>query len=286
MLIGMSPEEIQAAFDRVRVHLDAPEAYLKNAGLRACRTFGSLPPGEGTKALLDVGGMNGLFAAIYFDVFRYKSVNVIGNDAPASGVVKVRHDGGEYEIAAKQCDIEMERWPFEDESFDTIVCTEVLEHMLFDPMFVANEMCRVLKPGGQVLVTVPNTVSDECLLHLLNDRQPGYLRYYNTLAVQRGTKDIDAIANMGHFHEYTRSDLECLLKAAGFEGVEVRGFSYKPANVEGFRFNLALKLLRWMFPRARRIHETNLLATGRKKEYRPLAERAERFPAPLYRTIH
>ena len=236
--------------------------------------------------MLDVGGMNGLFSSIYFDVFRYKTVMVIGDDAPASGMVNVQYDGGQYEIPAKQCDIEMQPWPFADETFDTIVCTEVLEHMLFDPMFAATEMSRVLKPGGQVLITVPNTVSDDCLLYLLNDRQPGYLRYYNTLVVRRGKKDIDAISNMGHFHEYTRGDLECLLAAAGFEGVEVTGFSYKPADMDSFRFRIALKILSWVFPRARRIRGTNLLAVGRKKAYVPLEQNPNRFPKPLYREIH
>ncbi len=44
--------------------------------------------------------------------------------------------------------------PFADSSFDWVFTSEVLEHV-FDPnMFVA-EMARVLKPCGQVLLTVP-----------------------------------------------------------------------------------------------------------------------------------
>lgn len=47
-----------------------------------------------------------------------------------------------------------ERFPFGNDSFDVIWCSEVLEH-LFDPRFALREMYRVLNPGGRLLVTVP-----------------------------------------------------------------------------------------------------------------------------------
>jgi ubiquinone/menaquinone biosynthesis C-methylase UbiE len=47
------------------------------------------------------------------------------------------------------------RLPFPDASFDLAVCLEVLEHLV-DPQLAASEMLRILRPGGRVLVTVPN----------------------------------------------------------------------------------------------------------------------------------
>jgi SAM-dependent methyltransferase len=47
-----------------------------------------------------------------------------------------------------------ERLPFDDDTFDVIWCSEVLEH-LFDPGFALREMFRVMAPGGRLLVTVP-----------------------------------------------------------------------------------------------------------------------------------
>jgi SAM-dependent methyltransferase len=44
--------------------------------------------------------------------------------------------------------------PFGDESFDTILCTEVLEHAASPDALIA-EIERVLKPGGTLLATVP-----------------------------------------------------------------------------------------------------------------------------------
>jgi SAM-dependent methyltransferase len=40
-------------------------------------------------------------------------------------------------------------------AFDGAVCSEVFEH-LFDPLQSAREICRVLKPGGVLVCTVPN----------------------------------------------------------------------------------------------------------------------------------
>jgi SAM-dependent methyltransferase len=47
--------------------------------------------------------------------------------------------------------------PFPDASFDRALCLDVLEHLTFEeqPRALA-ELFRVLKPGGEVLVSVPN----------------------------------------------------------------------------------------------------------------------------------
>lgn len=45
--------------------------------------------------------------------------------------------------------------PFKDKSFDRIIATEILEHIPNDEE-VISEINRVLKPGGIVMVTVPN----------------------------------------------------------------------------------------------------------------------------------
>lgn len=45
-------------------------------------------------------------------------------------------------------------FPFGSESFDSLVCNEVLEHV-FAPTEFVRELNRVLKPGGHLLLTVP-----------------------------------------------------------------------------------------------------------------------------------
>jgi ubiquinone/menaquinone biosynthesis C-methylase UbiE len=49
--------------------------------------------------------------------------------------------------------------PFKDRSFDTIILSEILEHVI-DEKQVISEVKRVLKPGGVVFVTVPNYIDE------------------------------------------------------------------------------------------------------------------------------
>lgn len=49
---------------------------------------------------------------------------------------------------------DIEAMPFEDQSFSTVVCTEVLEHVPY-PATALEEMRRVLKPGGVLIGSVP-----------------------------------------------------------------------------------------------------------------------------------
>jgi ubiquinone/menaquinone biosynthesis C-methylase UbiE len=49
---------------------------------------------------------------------------------------------------------DIEAMPFEDRSFSTVVCTEVLEHVPYPDKALA-EMARVLKPGGLLIGSVP-----------------------------------------------------------------------------------------------------------------------------------
>lgn len=48
-----------------------------------------------------------------------------------------------------------ESLPFEDESFDRIICTEVFEHVL-EPELILREMKRVLKMNGIISLSIPN----------------------------------------------------------------------------------------------------------------------------------
>jgi 2-polyprenyl-3-methyl-5-hydroxy-6-metoxy-1,4-benzoquinol methylase len=53
--------------------------------------------------------------------------------------------------------------PFADENFDVIINLDVLEHMIFPQQESAvREFARILKPGGNFFVSIPN------LAHLLS----------------------------------------------------------------------------------------------------------------------
>lgn len=47
-----------------------------------------------------------------------------------------------------------ERWPVDDLTADTVLCTETLEHVL-EPLDFLAEARRSLRPGGRLILTVP-----------------------------------------------------------------------------------------------------------------------------------
>ena len=59
--------------------------------------------------------------------------------------------------------------PFSDAKFDSVVCTQVFEH-LSHPHRGAREIARVLKSGGQLLLTVPQ-------MNELHEEPHDYFRY-------------------------------------------------------------------------------------------------------------
>lgn len=58
--------------------------------------------------------------------------------------------------------------PYADATFDRVLCLDVLEHLTFDdqPRALA-ELTRVLRPGGEILLSVPNLAHLQSRLHFL-----------------------------------------------------------------------------------------------------------------------
>ena len=58
--------------------------------------------------------------------------------------------------------------PYAPESFDRALCLDVLEHLTFAEQPVAlGELARVLRPGGKLLVSVPNLAHLQSRVHFL-----------------------------------------------------------------------------------------------------------------------
>jgi SAM-dependent methyltransferase len=57
-------------------------------------------------------------------------------------------------LAAADVFYDGRRLPFPDASFDTVICSQVLEHV-FEPDAFVRELARVLRPGGRLVLSVP-----------------------------------------------------------------------------------------------------------------------------------
>jgi SAM-dependent methyltransferase len=140
--------------------------------LTELRTICSFNPGE----LLEVGVCRSQFRERGFfdgDVPRWVTLDI----EPRTGPDVV---GSVYAL------------PFPAGSFDTILCTQVLEHLAM-PVSALVEMHRVLRAGGRIVVSAPQSWA----LHLEPD----------------------------DYFRYTRHGLEALLVRTGFSVEEIRSWT-------------------------------------------------------------
>lgn len=107
--------------------------------------------------------------------------------------------------------------PFEDASFDLVICTEVLEHMLW-PQNLLREMARVLRPNGSLIASVPNIASLSYRAAWLLGRIPSCAASGN-LPPEMGSTTYrlaDGSLVGGHVIDFNQSRFELLLKYSGF----------------------------------------------------------------------
>jgi SAM-dependent methyltransferase len=91
-------------------------------------------------------------------------------------------------------------FPFEDVSADYLVCLEVMEHLENPTHFLA-EVERVLKPGGRLVLSVPNAY---CWMEWLDNA--------------RRSRDIE-----GHIATFTHQNIDALLGFCGMKLRDVKG---------------------------------------------------------------
>lgn len=99
---------------------------------------------DGSK-VLDIGCNSGEFMAL----LEKKGCDVYGVDVADAVLEKAKERGLKVQKA------DAEALPFEDGSFDVVVCMEVLVH-LHDPVKALKEFRRVLKPSGFILGSAPH----------------------------------------------------------------------------------------------------------------------------------
>jgi SAM-dependent methyltransferase len=165
------------------------------------------PPGR----LLDVGCGTGAF----LHVARLRGWQVSGTELSPYAVEAAATDGLEV--------LGGELWEagLPSEAFDVVTCWHVLEHA-GDPRRLVREMCRVLKPGGWLVLATPN----------LDDR---IFRAAYVLARGRRPALFEADERELHLYHFSAETLRGLVASSGLTVVEV-GFDRGAAATPGTRF--------------------------------------------------
>jgi SAM-dependent methyltransferase len=183
--------------------------------------------------VLDVGCGSGLFLQMLAERTKHR---VAGLDFSLGAANLAWRRGGVPAVCAT-----LSRAPFPDRCCAAVTMFHVLEH-LYDPASYLQAAHRLLRPGGRLIVQVPNAACWQFLL--LGER-------WNGLDVPR------------HLIDFKLKDLDALLDYCGFEVLRHKHFSLRD-NPAG----LATSLAPGLDPMARRMR--HVAETPRRRLFRDL----------------
>jgi len=128
------------------------ESHIDNLFHLINRNLSSYHPSN----LLDVGCGDGNRTIRLAQHFKMAMDHVCGLDAD-----DVFTGGGQNKFTVSRLDLEKNTLPYHDDTFELVVCNQVLEHLKYYD-HVLYDMIRVTKAGGYILIGIPN------LAHLIN----------------------------------------------------------------------------------------------------------------------
>jgi len=187
---------------------DRARDYLNVHVARLARTITLVPKPAGAGRALELGSYMQMAPALHA-LCGYPEV--CGADFGQLGHTvrkSVTLADGEFSCDIDFFNAERDRFPYPDGHFSLVLCCEMLEHLMRDPVHMMLEIRRILQPGGKLLLTTPNCAGLTCIAQLLDGRDNAqvYSRY------SRAKPD-----HPPHVREYTAHEIARLMRAAGFQ---------------------------------------------------------------------
>lgn len=159
--------------------------WIEQRRLETLRRFAGARP---TDRILEVGVGGGHVLA------KFPGMQRTGIDLSPTMLQRARRRlGDDVELLQGSAD----QLPFEDATFDVVLCTEVLEHVV-EPARVVRELMRVAAPGARVVVSIPNEAIIDRAKRMIR-RMPIIRTLLRTLASE---------GNEWHLHHLDRSALQ------------------------------------------------------------------------------
>jgi SAM-dependent methyltransferase len=179
--------------------------YLRQDFRRFLYTLSIIPQGKGD--LLEIGA-NPYFTSMLINKFSdYKlfCTNFFGDDQPQKSMQYKVDDKGErlaYEYVSYN--VERDSLPFGADTFDVVLCCEVIEHLTNDPIKALLNFKTMLKDDGYLILTTPNVA-----------------RLENVNKMIAGLNIYDPYSGYGpygrHNREYNKDELYKLFSRLGFD---------------------------------------------------------------------
>ena len=139
--------------------------------------------------LLDMGCGEGRHT---IGAYIEKPVNSFGFDLSYEDLQIAKGRLNDFDVSNKKeiCQFgvgDINTLPFKDESYDAVICSEVLEHV-YSPEDSIKELVRVLKPGGILALSVPRFFPELVCWALSKDYQKmrgGHVRIFRHHQLRR-----------------------------------------------------------------------------------------------------
>ncbi len=170
--------------------------------------------------ILDVGCGNGNFTVLIGKACKAKEI--YGLDISEKYIEMARKIG----IKVFRLDVDSEDFPFKDNYFDAVFAGEIIEH-LYDPDHLLDEVYRVLKKDGILILTTPNLACWQNRISLLLGFQP----YATTVSLRYrvghifGDSDVlprEIIQSRRHISVFTLKALIRLLRRHNFSILDIK----------------------------------------------------------------
>lgn len=192
------------------------------------KLFEGAPPGR----ILDVPAGHGAFA---LELLRlgYGDIHCLDINAEAFSLKDERVRFQRHDVS--------DPLPYPDAHFDYVFSIEGIEH--FDnPWVFVRELCRVLKPGGRIYISTPNTFSVDARIKYLVS---GYFPRFKPL-MQHPDKVMDQPVDDAHISPIYFWQLNYFLMQGGvkIERVNTNAFFYKPQWIKRVMENWIARIIR------------------------------------------
>ena len=206
-------ENLELVKDYLRNSIVTPEAtnellqYIEDAFFRLLMTLEITPDGVAGESCLELGS-NPYFMTLLLKRFRpnynISLANYFGTDEKQiTQVIQNMKYGERHVFESKLFNVERDPFPYASGTFSLVLFCEIIEHLVEDPIKALEEIHRVLKPNGLLIMTTPNVC-----------------RASNLEKLAKGMNIYDPYSRHGiygrHNREYTVQEVRELLANTGF----------------------------------------------------------------------
>lgn len=189
--------------------------YLRNSWVRSYNVYKSLP--DKNIAIADVGGFFGnfslSFARLGYKMTMFESYEYY-DDCFDPLIEYLKNNGVQIENVNFVKNMSTDIW---NERFDCTLCLAFLEHIAGSPKSIIENLKRITKRNGFIFLEVPNIASILNRLQLL----VGQTILPNIASIYKSDSPF-----MGHFHEYTITELKKLIQLSQLTMFNIATYNY------------------------------------------------------------